>query len=590
MVKKQAIGLILVLASTYPALSHALSLGDIQFSSRVNEPFKARIELLQATEQELKKLQVHVAPPSIFAQAQLTRPAFIDSLKFARSAKNGKHYIVITSTQPIAEADFNLLLEVTSPKGDLLKRYSVALGADQPSKVLAQTETEPSPAAPTNTAEQPAAELDLQTVAAEAAPDASQATNEAVSFAVRSADTVAEDEPAALALNLNVATDPLAIAANTNPATPAESVVVADQQVKEATVAVPVANPKLDVVRSARAQPEPPKVAIDLPKLAFKHRYKVRKADNIFTIAERMKVKKLTLDEKVLALYSYNPKAFVNGDLNELKVGVVLKTPSTVGKYKVTDTIPVQMARVEERRAPLPPTTQTAKRKTAQTAASPVIALAPLMVDPPLVKALQDQQLATQLKLSDLQERLTQAQHLLDSSTLENQQLKDLVQEKNHLLTHREAELASLQSQVAQNKHEAQALLSAGAAGPEGAAATSTAPSPVMAENTWQGVFSSPLVWKMTALSTLFLLLIALWQKRRAADTFMQLSVQNAILMPDDYIDEEEGGMLDFLWAEDELEQAREQLQGLRHSMASLREQSQRLQAYLNPEPMGAAV
>jgi hypothetical protein len=94
----------------------------------------------------------------------------------------------------------------------------------------------------------------------------------------------------------------------------------------------------------------------------------------------------------------------------------------------------------------------------------------------------------------------------------------------------------------------------------------------------------------MTALSTLFLLLIALWQKRRAADTFMQLSVQNAILMPDDYIDEEEGGMLDFLWAEDELEQAREQLQGLRHSMASLREQSQRLQAYLNPEPMGAAV
>lgn len=59
MVKKQAIGLALVIASGYPTLSHALSLGDIQFSSRLNEPFKARIELLHATQQELDKLQVY---------------------------------------------------------------------------------------------------------------------------------------------------------------------------------------------------------------------------------------------------------------------------------------------------------------------------------------------------------------------------------------------------------------------------------------------------------------------------------------------------------------------------------------------------
>ena len=127
MVKKQAIGLVLVVASGYPGISHALSLGDIQLSSHVNEPFKARIELLQATQQELTKLQVHVAPPSIFAQAQLERPRFFDHLKFARSVRNGKNYLVITSAQPIAESEFNLLLEVTSPKGELLKRFTEAL-------------------------------------------------------------------------------------------------------------------------------------------------------------------------------------------------------------------------------------------------------------------------------------------------------------------------------------------------------------------------------------------------------------------------------------------------------------------------------
>lgn len=110
-------------------------------------------------------------------------------------------------------------------------------------------------------------------------------------------------------------------------------------------------------------------------------------------------------------------------------------------------------------------------------------------------------------------------------------------------------------------------------------------------ENTWQGVFTSPLVWKMTALSSLFLVLVALWQKRRSDDQFMQLSVQNAILLPDAYVDEDDTtGDLDFLWAEDELDFAHEQLISLRHSMASLREKNQRLQAYLQLEPLSTAL
>lgn len=189
-----------------------------------------------------------------------------------------------------------------------------------------------------------------------------------------------------------------------------------------------------------------------------------------------------------------------------------------------------------------------------------------------------------------MQERLDQAQNLLTTKVHENTELKALIQEKNRLLIRREQELAALQLAKAQ----APIGEVSGAAGPTGMARPAlmeAAPAIPKLENTWQGVFTSPLVWKMTALSSLFLVLVALWQKRRSDEQFMQLSVQNAILLPDAYVDEaDELVDLGFLWEEDELVFAHEQLDNLRQSMANLRETSQRLQAYLQPEPMSAAI
>ena len=493
MVKKQAIGLVLVMAGTYPSLSSALSLGEIEFNSRVNQPFKARIELLQATEQELAKLQAHLAPPSLFAQAQLARPPFMDSFSFARSIKNGKHYLLISSSQVVTESEFNLLLELTSPKGNLLKRYAVTLA--EPSANLAS------------------APLQQQVPIAPTEPEA--------------LDSTASAER------------PLEPVLATRPRKNSQS--AAAKQIK----------------------PRAPKVAIALPQLAFKYRYRVRKAETIFTIAERLNLSSLTLDEKVLALYARNPHAFVEGDLNQLKRGVVLKTPAVVrqerqGRGTAPTPLPVQVADLPK----------------------------------PVAPVLKPQAFASTLKLADLQERLNQAQSLLATGMRENTELKALVQEKNRLLTRREQELAALHLAMPMPPTQVGKVI--GAAGPTGMARPTlleAAPAIPKLENTWQGVFTSPLVWKMTALSSLFLVLVALWQKRRSDEQFMQLSVQNAILLPDAYVDEaDDFGNLDCFWAEDELALAHEQLSNLRQSMANLREKSQRLQAYLQPEPISAAV
>lgn len=631
--KKQAIGLVLVMASGYPNLSQALSLGDIQFNSRLNEPFKARIELLQASEQELEKLQVHVAPPSIFAQARLQRPKFIDSLQFSHSSKQGKNYLIITSPQPIDESEFSLLLEVTSPKGDLLKRYSVALEADQaPSPTVAPessngtqtiTESTKGMAVTAEQATQPELDLAKQTEQSLSTPAIVDQTNASLAQTIENTGQALEsslDQP----LNLDIASDINITPTEVEVAPQAEeqTTVAVVPQAQEQPPAVAVASQaeeqplaieapaqalmvpvNLPFERSKRASAATPQVAIPLPNLAFKHRYKVRKADTIFTIAERLKIGSLNLDEKALTLYANNPKAFVKGDITRLKVGAVLKTPSVVGKRRLADPTPIlakQEAPAERpvqvvRQKSTPKTQQKVQQVVAGTSSN--LASVAVALDPPLARAVYENKLTSELKLTDLQERLNQAQQLLEARTKETNDLKDLVQEKNRLLARREGELASLQTQVAQQTSQPPSLIAKGAAGPLGKADTSvtgSVPQPVLAENTWQGVFASPLVWKMTALSSLFLILVALWQKRRSADQLMQLNVQNAILMPDDYVNEEEdeneGGLLDFLWGEHELEQAREQLQNLRHSMASLREQSQRLQAYLHPEPMGAAI
>lgn len=522
MIKKQAARLVLVVASACPTLSSALSLGDIQFNSHVNEPFKARIELLQASEQELIKLQVHVAPPSLFAQAQLARPSFVDSLKFARLIKNGKNYLLISSSQVIAEPEFNLLLEVTSPKGNLLKRYSISL-AEAPSNLAEKKVEQPKPI-------QERAEL-----------------------------------------------EPL-----TN--TPIEALappIVVDRRLE----------PESRVITSSPQKQQPsnpvkslaPKVAIALPKLAFKHRYRVRKTDTVFSIAERLKIGELNLDEKVLALYAHNPKAFVKGDLNQLKLGAVLKTPSALDRRHLAE--PVQSSNRAESAKP-----SIQQKVVKAQALGTEVAKTSLNLDPSLEPILQKHELVSQLSLTDLQERLTQTQHLLVARSQENLELKELLQKKNRLLSRREDALAAaLHTQIAEEQKPVQTAQRGGVAGPEGVRAAlveAAKPAPHL-DNTWQGVFTSPLVWKMSTLSLFFLLLIALWQKRRAADQLLQLTVQNAMLLPDDYVDEvDETGYLDFWWAEDELAFAHEQLQNLRQSMANLREKSQRLQSYLQPESL----
>lgn len=124
---KQALSLAVFIAGAYPAASQALGLGDIESSSHLNQPLRAKIELLAAAPADASQIQVRLAPPDVFNRVGVARPDFLSNLSFTPSVQGGKPVILVTSDAPIQEPFVNFLLEVSWPQGQLLKEYTVML-------------------------------------------------------------------------------------------------------------------------------------------------------------------------------------------------------------------------------------------------------------------------------------------------------------------------------------------------------------------------------------------------------------------------------------------------------------------------------
>jgi len=126
-VNKKALSLAICVALALPTAANALSLGDIESNSSLNQPFKGKINLLSTSVAEAKTLRIRVAPASVFNRVGIDRPAFLNSIRFRTTIQNGRPVILVSSNQPINEPFLNFLLEVSWPKGQLLKEYTVLL-------------------------------------------------------------------------------------------------------------------------------------------------------------------------------------------------------------------------------------------------------------------------------------------------------------------------------------------------------------------------------------------------------------------------------------------------------------------------------
>jgi pilus assembly protein FimV len=121
--------IILVLLVLFaPTVVNALGLGKLELQSALNQPFKARVELLSATADALDSLKVSLADLEAFERAGIQRTFLLTNLRFrVEETEKGPDYIKIYSSETIREPFLNFLLEINWSKGRLFREYTVLL-------------------------------------------------------------------------------------------------------------------------------------------------------------------------------------------------------------------------------------------------------------------------------------------------------------------------------------------------------------------------------------------------------------------------------------------------------------------------------
>ncbi|KTC14645.1 hypothetical protein AO390_20840 [Pseudomonas marginalis ICMP 11289] len=110
-------------------MAQALGLGELSVKSTLNQPLVAEIELTDAQGVNAAQVVPSLATTADFAQAGITRQAFLNDLSFTPVINaNGRSVLRITSSKPVREPYVKFLVQVLWPNGRLLREYSLARG------------------------------------------------------------------------------------------------------------------------------------------------------------------------------------------------------------------------------------------------------------------------------------------------------------------------------------------------------------------------------------------------------------------------------------------------------------------------------
>lgn len=129
MVQVRKLVLAIAAASAFSSgMAHALGLGELSVKSTLNQPLVAEIELTQAQGLNATQVVPSLATTADFAQAGVTRQAFLNDLTFTPVINaSGKSVLRITSSKPVREPYVKFLVQVLWPNGRLLREYSLLL-------------------------------------------------------------------------------------------------------------------------------------------------------------------------------------------------------------------------------------------------------------------------------------------------------------------------------------------------------------------------------------------------------------------------------------------------------------------------------
>ena len=428
-VVKRIAGTVLALMAVFASFgASALGLGQIEVKSKIGQPLLAEIPIISSDPSELEQLQAALASPETFSRIGLRPPVgIIADLQFTQALDvRGNPVIRVTSTQAVSDPLLTFLVEVDWGQGRLVREYSALI--DTP-----------------------------RTVSAPLQPEIAAPTVQAPAIIERPAepiDSVATEQPAKPA---PTETTPTGTA-------PTEA---APAEVPQNTTAIAPTAP----------QPQVAPTPIPRPSLDGSD-YEVRSGDTLSAIARRAGIG--TLDQTMIALLRANPEAFIDGNINRLKAGAVLRMPGSdaLTELDAQQASAIVHAQVQEwrasrRAAPQPAEADMAAATPAQghkqtdstTSKASRVADARLEIVPPgasdATKAGTQSGFSAGGEGAMLQQELMTTKETLAAREAETQELKSRVAEleklqkdQQQLLAMKDSELAAAQQRLAQNQKQ----------------------------------------------------------------------------------------------------------------------------------------
>jgi pilus assembly protein FimV len=268
--------------------AQALGLGKLNVQSALGETMRAEIDVTSLSPEEASTLKVRIAPPDSYRATGVEYNAVLTSTQVQVARRDGRTVLRVSSDRAVQEPFVDVILELTWASGRLVREYTLLFdppGAPKPAPVIT---------APPAVAAAPAPAM---------APAGPAASSEAV---------------------------------------PAPAPAVTATLPRNGAASAPAVAPAPAPV--AARPPAPAPVAV---RPAAASEYAVRPGDSLSKVAARTQVSGISLDQMLVGLFRNNPDAFIDGNMNLLKSGAVLRVPASEELGTVSSTEARQIIRAQ---------------------------------------------------------------------------------------------------------------------------------------------------------------------------------------------------------------------------------------------------
>jgi pilus assembly protein FimV len=271
-----------------PFAANAAGLGKLTVISGLGEPLSAEIELLATSPEELSSLSAAIAPEDAYAVQGIERLASHSAIKIEVGKKaNGSPILKLSTRQPVNDPFLDMLIQVDWSTGRLLREYTVLL--DPPGYSADQIANNNAAVGSTGAASTRVTPIDRDTQPA--GQSARGAAKKSKSANARSSGKKITPSPA-----------------------PVE---------------------------------ESPSPSESSSPTSGAEEHTTARGDTLNAIASQMQVEGVSLEQMLVGLYRANKNAFAGNNMNRLKVGQIIRAPSSQDLQSISRKEAAQEVRVQ---------------------------------------------------------------------------------------------------------------------------------------------------------------------------------------------------------------------------------------------------